>query len=246
MKTLALANVLAAGLLLTAACGGSQTTDGGDTTPGQTHKTPSGTGDHVAGDGDGDDDDIDSPLHTTPVADAGSMSSTSDAPVTFVITNSGSDTLYLNMDKGLQGVIIGYSGQVPNAKQLVLFPAHCTVSCDSEPADMCPVCEEPQRVKEIRAAEKHEPIEPGASYEVPWDGLAIKSKKTKGKRSGKRVSCNCFETAEPEPETYTIKACGLRKTQSAKTRSQYPCVEASLTLPITEPVRLELDFGKLP
>tara|TARA_R110002096_G_scaffold299503_6_gene494166 strand:+ start:67402 stop:68127 length:726 start_codon:yes stop_codon:yes gene_type:complete len=241
MKTQALAKVLALGLLFAAACGGTQTGDGGET-PGQTHSTPRGNGDGASD----DDIDIDSPLHTPGAADAGeTMPGKSDAPVTFVIKNSGSDTLFLNMDKGLQAVISGYSGKVPNAKQLLLFPTHCTASCDSEAADMCPVCEEPQRVKEIKAAENHEPIEPGSTYEVPWDGIAFKDKRTKkGTRNGKRVACNCFETLDPEPEDYTIRACGLRKTQSAKARSQYLCVEASITLPITEPVRLELDFDK--
>lgn len=133
---------------------------------------------------------------------------------------------------------------VPNAKQLLLFPTHCTAYAESAPEDMCPTYEEPQRVKEIQAAEKHEPVEPGQTYEVPWDGIAIKGRHTKGTQNGRKKSCNCFDTLAPEPETYTIRACGLRKTQSAKARSRYLCVEASLTLPITEPVRLELDFAK--
>ncbi len=237
MKTQALAKVLAAGLLFATACGGTQAADGGET-PGQTHTTPSGNGDHVAG----DDDDIDSPLQTpSDAADAGATAPASDALVTFVLKNSGSDTLFLNMDKGLQAVISGYSGKVPNAKQLLLFPTHCTASCDSPPEEICPTCEEPQRVKDIKAAENHQPVEPGATYEVPWDGIAFKDRRTKGKRKG---GCNCYETLEPAPENYTIRACGLRKTQSAKTRSKYQCVEASLTLPTTEPVVVELDFGE--
>ncbi len=246
MKTQALAKVLAAGMLVAVACGGTQSTDG--ETPGQSHSTG---GEH-ASTGDHDEHAMDAPLHShsghsdSATADAGAEAppaALSDAPVTFVLRNSGDEPLYLNMDKGWQAVIYAYSGKPPNAKSILMFPTHCTASCDADAADVCPVCEEPQRVKDIKAAENHDAVEPGDSRVVPWDGLAFNYQKTKGERDGRRVKCKCSTTAEPPAETYTIKACGLRKTQSAKSRSKYQCVESTLTLPITEPVQVELDFG---
>ncbi len=249
MKSQALAKILAAGMLI-AACGGTQTTDGGGETPGQSHSTAS----HQGGETDGTDEhDMDAPLrhgndgHQPASSDAGAQNVSevpvSDAPVTFVLRNSGDEPLFLNMDKGWQAVIYAYSGTPPNAKSILMFPTHCTTSCDADAADVCPVCEEPQRVKDIKAAENHDEVAPGDARTVPWDGMVFNYQKTKGTRDGRRVRCNCSTTAEPPAETYTIKACGLRKTQSAKTRSKYQCVESTLTLPITEPVQVELDFG---
>lgn len=248
MKTQALAKILAVGMLLTTGCGGTQATDSGGGTPGQSHSGSTGDGDAHTSTGDDDDDDhaMDAPLHTTHGEGTGTGNvgmPASDSPVTFVLKNSGNEPLYLNMDKGWQAVIYAYSGKPPNAKSILMFPSHCTASCDSEPADVCPVCEEPQRVKDIKAAENHDAVEPGDTRVVPWDGLAFSYKKTKGTQDGRRVRCNCSTTAEAPAETYTIKACGLRKTQSAKTRSKYQCVESTLTLPITEPIEVELDFG---
>ena len=242
MKTQALSTALLSGLLLLAqaSCGGARTGESGDT-PGQTHSTAIGDGE-IGLEGGGDD--VETPLTSTaePAADAGVTAPA--APVTFVLTNSGTDNLYINMDKGWQAVIYAYSGQPPNAKPMVMFAPHCTASCDAAAEDLCPVCEAPQRVKEIKAAENHDELEPGQSREVSWNLEAFTSKRTKkGKRDGRRVSCNCFNTAEPTPATYTIKACALRKTQSAKSRSLYQCAESTLTLPVTEPVKVELDFG---
>lgn len=213
-------------------CGGSKS--GGGTGPGQSHSTA---------DGDGPSDDIDSETGGS-FADAGATSSEPQAPVTFVITNSHSEDLSLNMDKGWQAVISAYSGQVPNAKSMLMFPTHCTASCDSAPEEICPVCEELVRAKDIKAAEKHDEVAPGESREVPWDGMAFTYKKAKGTRDGKKARCECYETVEPQPETYTIQACGLRKTKTSKERSKYQCVQSTLTLPVTEPVVVELDFGK--
>lgn len=239
MNTQALATFLAACLLVTA-CGGSQAADSG-ATPGQTHST---SGDGSTG-GTESGDDIDGPLggDTDSSTDGGetpdSTDTASDSPVTFKLKNTGDESLFLNMDKGWQAVIYAYSGTPPNAKSILMFPTHCTASCDAAPEDICPVCEEPERVAEIKAAENHDEVAPGDSRLVPWDGLAFQYKKARGKRA----KCKCYGTAEPAPETYTIKACGLRKTQSAKARSKYQCVESSLTIPVEEPVVVELDFG---
>lgn len=220
-------------LLATAlvACGGSNKKETG--TPG------AGGGSDTGEPGD----DIDTPVVES-VADAGAVSTEPPAPVTFVLKNSAEENLYLNMDKGWSAVIYAYSGQPPNAKSILMFPTHCTASCDSAPEEICPVCEEPQRVDEIRAAENHEEVVPGASREVPWDARAFSYKKAKGTQNGKKARCKCYENIEPPPEEYIIKACGLRKTKTAKASSKYQCVQSSLTLPITEPMRVELDFGK--
>ncbi|MCP4443713.1 MAG: hypothetical protein GY811_00010 [Myxococcales bacterium] len=243
MKTLALAKVLAAGFLLAAqvSCGGTQSTREGGGTPGQSHSTSSASGDEVT---DGGDDDIDAPLGSPPpVVATDPPAAASDSPVTFVLKNSGNESLFLNMDKGWSAVIYAYSGTPPNAKSILMFQTHCTASCDSAPEDVCPLCEAPERLAEIRAAENHDEVAVGDQRAVPWDGLAFSYKKTRGTRNNKHVRCSCSTTAEPAPETYTIKACGLRKTQSAKSRSKYQCVESTISLPVTEPVTVELDFG---
>lgn len=214
-----------------ASCGGSsQPAD--NKVPGYGH----GEDSMPAGEGG---DDIDAPLGTE-LPDAGATEP--EAPVTFVLTNTGKDDLFLNMDKGWQAVIFAYSGEPPNAKSMLMFPTHCTASCDSPPEEVCPYCPEPTRVKDIKAAEKHDAVAPGDSREVPWDMVAYSYKRTKGKQKGKRVRCKCYNTVEPEPETYTIRACGLRKTKTAKKSSKYQCAEAELTLPVEEPVRVELNF----
>lgn len=220
--------ILLAGIF---ACGGSNAAE--SKTPGMDHKTPVGDG----------DTDIDSPLTST-APDAGVTTSTPASPVTFVLKNSAKESLFINMDKGFAAVIYAYSGQPPNAKSILMFPTHCTASCDSAPEDICPVCEEPTRANDIKAAEKHDEVKPGDVRTVPWDGMVFDYKKTKGTQSGKRARCRCFESVEPPPEEYIIKACGLRKTQTAKQASKYQCVTGTLTLPITDPVVVELDFTK--
>ncbi len=237
MKTLAvpttpLAVALLTGLLFLVqpSCGGANAGDG-VTTPGQSHSE----GDDVGADDVDADIDSTAPSDSTPTT----VDTSTGAPVTFILKNSGSDELFINMDKGWQAVIFAYSGQVPNAKSMLMFPTHCTASCDSAPEELCPVCPEPERVKDIRAAENHDAVAPGDSRSVPWDGMAFSYQKAK---KGKR-GCKCYTTATPEPETYTIKACGLRKTKSAKSRSKYQCVEGTMTLPSADPIVVELDFS---
>jgi hypothetical protein len=212
------------------ACGGSAKQESGN--PGTKHSP--GTGDS--------DVDIDTPVSSTlPDADAGTAAVEPSAAVTFVLKNTGKESLFINMDKGFGAVIRAYSGKPPNAKPILMFPTHCTASCEAAPEDICPVCEEPKRAKDIKAAEKHDEVTPGDSRRVEWDTMAFAYKKSpKGK--GKR--CRCHESVEPPPEEYTVQACGLRKTQSAKKPSKYQCVTSTLTLPVTEPVVVELDFGK--
>ena len=124
-----------------------------------------------------------------------------------------------------------------------MFPTHCTAGCESGEDDICPYCPEPERVKDIKAAEQHDHIAPGDMREVAWDGQQHVYEKCRGKRNGKKVRCKCFKKAETPAETYTVKACGLRKTQTAKSSSKYQCVESQMVLPSDDPIVVELDFG---
>lgn len=214
-----------------AACGGAKKPD--EKTPHPVHSNG------VEAEDTGSGDVIDpSPTSIAAEVDVGPTGPV--APVTFVLRNSGKDDLTLNMDKGWGAVISAYSGVRPNAVALVMFPPTCTAACEE---GLCPVCEDPQKVAAILKAEKHDAVVPGDLREVPWDGLAVFEKDSKGMQGDKRVSCKCTTTGEPEPATYTVKACGLRKTKSAKQRSRYQCVEGTLTLPVSEPTRIEFDFG---
>jgi hypothetical protein len=117
--------ILAIALL---ACGGSSKPESG--APGTKHSP--GTGDS--------DVDVDTPVNSSqPEADAGSAVSESSAPVTFVLKNSAKESLFLNMDKGFAAVIRAYSGKPPNAKSMLMYPTHCTASCEAAPEDICPV-----------------------------------------------------------------------------------------------------------
>ncbi|MEM9493768.1 MAG: hypothetical protein AAGC55_31770, partial [Myxococcota bacterium] len=86
-------------------------------------------------------------------------------------------------------------------------------------------------------------VAPGASYDVPWDGQVYVYKKTRGSRDGKRVRCECFDKEPVPDETYTVRACGLRLTKSAKKSTRLQCVEGSMSFPATGPQVIELDFA---
>jgi hypothetical protein len=162
------------------------------------------------------------------------------AAVTFVLKNSHDQELAFNMDLGWQPVLFAYSGKPPKAVSILMFPKFCTASCEAPAADRCPTCPQPEKAKDILAAQKMEKVAPGAELEVPWDGQIFVYEKGRGK---KKQTCECHRT-EPAPEgTYTVKACGLRLTTTAEERSQLQCVEGSMTLPSDEPLRVELDFG---
>lgn len=167
------------------------------------------------------------------------------ALVTFVLKNSSDESLFLNMDKGWGAVIYAFSGvPLKNAKSILMFPNHCTASCDAPKEEICPQCPELTRAKDIKKAENHDEVLPGTVRTVPWDTMVFSypKKRVKGTSEGKRVRCKCYTVSEVPPETYTVKACGLRKTSSAKKPSKYQCVEGSITLPVTSPTVVELDF----
>jgi len=227
--------VLSAGILL--ACGGSEKMNKAPA-PGTTHSSPNNSD-------DADLNDVDHPGHRdgSSGVDPGSGNETKTPSITFVLKNSGSSDLTLNMDKGWQAVIFAYMGTPPNAKSMLMFPTHCTASCDLSKADRCPYCPEPKRAVDIKAAENHDEVKPGDMREVLWDMMAFDYEKTQGTKNGrKNAACNCYRKVTPAPGTYTVRACGLRKTKNAKKRSEYPCVEGQITLPVTEATRVELDF----
>ena len=209
-----------------AGCGGSQSESGGRM-PGS-----SSSGDPMMAEAEGQ---IDGGLP----ADAAPPP----APVTFVLHNEAEENLVLNMDRGYQPVILAYSGKPPNAQSILMFPTHCTASCEAPAEEVCPVCEEPEKVKEIQAAEQRIVIAPGESHEVPWDGQVFRYEKTKGvNEKGRAKRCKCWHLEEAAAETYTVKACALRLTQTAEQSSRLQCVDGSMSLPSEEPIRVELAF----
>lgn len=168
----------------------------------------------------------------------------SSAPVTFVLKNSHSQELAFNMDRGWQPNLFAYTGKPPRAKWILMFPKHCTASCELAEAERCPECREPERAREQLASQKLERVAPGDELVVPWDGQVYVYEKTRGKgRKGKRKRCECHRVEPAPPASYTVKACGLRLTRSAEKRSRLQCVEAEMTLPAQGPLRIELDFA---
>lgn len=180
-------------------------------------------------------------------ADAGTGETTEPAGppalVTFVLKNSHTEELAFNMDRGWGINIFAYTGKPPKAKSIMMFPKHCTTACSLDEAEKCPVCPEPEKVKDIKAAQKLEKVAAGGTLEVPWDGQALVYSKTKGAASGKSKKCECHAPEAPADGEYTVKACGLRLTTEVGKTSQLQCVETRMTLPATEPVKVELDFG---
>ena len=165
-------------------------------------------------------------------------------PVTFVLKNTSEEPLVLSLDHGWQPVIFAYSGKPPRAKSILMFPTHCTASCEAEPTEICPVCEKPEKVKDVLAAENHHTIEPGTELEVPWDGFTYDYTKTKGEdEAGKKTRCKCWSKVPVEEKKYTVKSCGLRLTQDAKKRSKYSCTKSSMEFPVEEPIRVELELS---
>lgn len=217
---------------LVASCGGQQSSEGGPV--GERHAAGDQSGLDTAG------------IPGEPgMADAGpglADAAPPPAPVTFVLVNEDTQDLVLSMDRGWQPIITAYSGEPPKATPILLFPTHCTASCDALEDERCPLCPEPKKVKDVKAAELRTVIPPGESLEVPWDGKVYAYEKTKGKREGRPVKCECFQTLEVPPETYTVRAFGLRLTSSAEERSKVAMAVSEMTLPSEEPLRVELRF----
>jgi hypothetical protein len=242
-------NLVVIAALAALSCGGGKSGGGAVEPVGESHV--------------GDDLDVDEPGKT----DAGdpSASDTGDAdggdtatvdggdgtaapagpPVTFRLKNNGDEELVLSMDRGLQPILSAYSGTPPNAKSILMYPTHCTAACDVAEDARCPHCPKPKKAVEERESELREVIAPGATLDFPWDGQIHVYEKTHGTRDGKAKSCNCFTRAPAPAGTYTVRACGLRITKSAKKRSKYQCPTSTMILPAESGAQVvEFDFAK--
>jgi hypothetical protein len=165
------------------------------------------------------------------------------ALVTFVVTNTHTEELVFNLDHGWGGSVLAYTGTPPKAVSILPFPKHCTSACDAPPEGLCPVCPEPEKLVDIRTAQKLERVAAGATLEIPWDGQVHTYQKT---RDAKNKKCQCYTKGPVPAGDYTINICGLRLTQEAKKSSQLQCVQAQQTLPVSDPVRIEVSFPAPP
>jgi len=167
------------------------------------------------------------------------------SPFTFALENAGDDDLVFAIDKGWQPVLFAYTGKPPKARSILLFPTACTESCDIDPDEMCPVCRESSdpktRKREEKEETRRETAAAGAKVSVPWDGKVFVYEKAPPEAGRKK--CQCWRKVDPPPDTYTIKACGLRPAKRAGSASRAVCAEAAVTLPATDPT-ITLSFGK--
>jgi hypothetical protein len=163
------------------------------------------------------------------------------AAYTIVVKNTHSEDLAFNMDAGWAGNIAMFSGKPPKAVSILPFPRHCTAGCDADAADICPSCPQPEKLKDIRKAQKLETVPAGKTIEIPWDGQVHVYEKVKGKKR-----CECFARQPAVASTYTVRVCGLRITKSAEASTVLQCIDGEMTVPSDEPQRLELEFPKPP
>lgn len=233
-----------AAMVSLAACGGGKKAEAGNGTPvGQDHHTDVTDFD----DPDTDPDPQTGPAENLPDAGPASASNGGDAkdpgdengepafvsehPVVFRINNTGDEDLVFSMDRGWQPVIFAFSGQPPNATPIIMFPKFCTASCNAD--DRCPKCPQPTTTRDIKAAEKRETVAPGKSLDVDWDAEVFIYNKKK---------CDCYTKAAVPPETYTVRACGFRITDTHKSSSVYQCVDSQMTFPHDGSQLVELEF----
>lgn len=162
--------------------------------------------------------------------------------VTFRLVNTAKEDLVFSVDKGWQPVIFAFSGEPPNAKSILMFPKFCTASCDAAAEERCPYCPEPENVREVKASEQRQVVAAGSSIDVPWDGEVFVYEKTRGKQDGRSKRCDCYRKQAVPPETYTVRACGLRLTKTAKRSTKYQCVDGSMSFPAEGPQVVTLEF----
>lgn len=234
MRRVGMFSLAIVGILLS--CGGAQAP--AQSPPGDTHAT---------GEGTVDDLDLPAGMGEESVSPEQPVDETVEAapeppPVTFRLVNLADEDLVFSVEKGWQTVFIAFSGQPPSAKPILMFPKHCTASCELAAEEVCPVCEAPETVKEVKAAEQHQVVASGGSMEVPWDGQVFVYEKTRGTRDGRTQRCECFRTEAVAPETYTVRACGLRLTKSASKSTRLQCVDATMTVPSEAPQVVTLEF----
>ena len=250
---LAVCGLAVCGLMAAGGCGGGKQAEAGDHAVGQTH--------HDDQTADFDAPDTDPQPQTGPaenLPDAGAVEASNGAetdasnkpdkpdkpvfihksPVVFRLVNSADTDLVFSMDKGWQPVIFAYSGEPPNAESIIMFAKHCTASCNAD--DPCPYCPAPTTTKDIKAAEKRETVAPGKHLDVEWDTKVFVYQK------GGKKSCSCYSKKAVPAATYTVKACGLRITDTHKSATIYQCVESTMTFPAQGSQLVELEFPNPP
>jgi len=223
---------------LAATCGGKQGT-----------KSSGGPGDTHVDDLDVDEPGVDVDAGVSEMADAGpevigELPEGQEPVVTFELYNSADEDLVLSLDRGWQPVISGYSGKPPNAKPILMFATHCTAACEVDEAERCPYCPKAKDSVEERESELRKVIPPGKSLEVVWDGQIFVYERTRGLVDGRKKKCNCYRKEEAPPNTYTVRACGLRITKSAKRTSAYQCPTSTMTLPADGPQTVRFEFAE--
>ena len=98
--------------------------------------------------------------------------------------------------------------------------------------------------QEERDETKREVAPVGGTVEVPWDGK-IYSQEKSPKGAGPKKKCECWKAVDPDPATYTVKACGLRPAAKTGEASKPVCIETKVDLPIEEPGRrITITFSK--
>jgi len=185
--------------------------------------------------------DTDASIGAAPIAEP-PPSETKPAPpppavLTFELRNEGTTDVVFTTTRGWQPVLFAYTGTPPKAKTVFLFETNCTASCDAGD-NVCPVCPAPKTKKEELAMAKTETARAaGGSVKVPWDGKVVAYQKAP---AGKK--CKCFSKADVPPDSYTIKACGLRQSNVKGKPSKAVCAETTVALPAGGQQTVTLSF----
>ena len=229
--------IVGLGLWLAVSCGGKQETS-----------TPVGQGHAV-------DRSVDAPSGTRGsegASDGGAFSGTSSPDagtelsggpmLTLELANTSDSDLNFSMNAGWQPILSAWSGTPPNAQSILLFPKHCTASCDAAKADRCPYCPRPRTAREEKAARKWKVVAPGTATQVPWKGDVYVYETTKFQLAGRTKTCECYRT-QPVPQAeYTVRACGMRLTKRATSTSKLQCTTTKASLP-SAPQTVRFEFG---
>jgi hypothetical protein len=157
------------------------------------------------------------------------------------LKNSGETDVTFGVTKGWAPVIFAYTGKPPKAKSVILFDNPCSASCDTPEEGICPSCPEPKNKKEEQKMAKIETAPAGGSVKVHWDGKVLTYDKAPGKKK-----CKCWKKSDPQADSYTIKACGIRRAKETGKASKPVCTETVVTLGPgeTSPKNITLDFAK--
>lgn len=218
--------------IVAAACGGSSK-PAPEAVPGDTHADPSSQPANPTPPA--------APTAPEPVVIAPPVKDQPPLGPTIVLQNDGAEDVIFGVTKGWAPVIFAYTGKPPKAKSVILFEAACSVACGAPPDADKPVCVAPEtKAQELKMA-KTETADPGKSLTVPWDGKVLQYETDKASRK----KAKCWRKADPVSDTYTIKACGLRKSGIAGKPSKPICVETEVALaPGAIPNVITLNFPK--